>query len=1095
MNRILPTLGLLLYFLNSPCLANNLEKLSYEELDSMFESLLEQGKYKEGIKYAVAGREKAKQEFGETDSLYANFTEELAVVYREMGRKEEAALLQLQALKIYENVFGKPHAKYVLSLNNLVHVYQILGRYTEAESLSLDALKLGAKIFGTNHPKYAILLANLAHLYQILGRYEQAEPLYLNALEIKTKALDKFNLDYVLLMNNLARLYRFMGQYDKADPLQQDALKLGAKVFGKNHPEYAILLANLAQLYSNIGLYEKAELKYLEALKIGVKAWGKNHPNYATIINNLAIQYEMTGRYKQAESLKLEALNIGAKVYGKDHPNYAFSLNYLAVLYSKMGRYNDAESLYLDALKICVKTLKKNHPSYASFLSNLALLYEKMERYEQAKSIYHEALKAKHELFGKYHQQNLITLNNLAILYDRMGNYEEAEHFCLNALKIVNKVLGKNHPDYAWSLINLSLLNSKMGQGQQAWLYAHQAIRAMSQNNLNDKINITWINQLKNFPFPTNNHIIQVEKALACMYELLRKEKSPQNTQKQILLAELAMYLLKRNRDSYINDQDKLRLLAKSHDWMLRSLNSLDINKNFDQAFENTEFHKSALLMEANIATQAYQLGNLPDSLLYKERRMKKNIGEYQAKMLENRSDKEKDSIRVQLNELNLRISALKKQIEIKYPKYARFQYQTPHTQIAEIRQNLKEQEALIEYVLNDSALYIFYIDNDQSFIKKRYIGTNLSTNIKSYRNLLSNFDFLDNQKDHFKEFYQLAHWFYEQLLAPVQAELKDKKHLIIIPDGELYHLPFETFLVNAPSNITHNFGNLHYLIQDHEVTYNYSASLWVENLHKKQTSKHNGELFALAANYQRNRPSTADSTQIISLRTRLRNDLNYLPAARQEVESLARSFTGFFGYDSLANERIFKEKARDYGVIHLAMHGLLDEKFPTLSSLAFTNTKDSTENDFLQAYEISKMELHADLVVLSACQTGYGKFERGNGVASLARAFMYAGVPSLVVSLWQVDDQATSQIMKEFYLNLAAGMNKSQALRQAKLNYIKNAPEAMRHPAYWSPFIQIGNSKPIQIQRKMAYTPWYVGIVVMCLVAGLVFWNRKRIF
>ncbi len=255
----------------------------------------------------------------------------------------------------------------------------------------------------------------------------------------------------------------------------------------------------------------------------------------------------------------------------------------------------------------------------------------------------------------------------------------------------------------------------------------------------------------------------------------------------------------------------------------------------------------------------------------------------------------------------------------------------------------------------------------------------------------------------------------------------------------------------------------------------------------------HNGELFALAARYKKNRHTT--SHQRVPYRVKLRNELEYLPAARKEIESLAGIFNGYFAFDSLASERNFKENAGNYGVIHLAMHGLLDDKFPTLSSLAFTDTQDSTENNFLQAYEISKLDLNADLVVLSACQTGYGKFERGNGVASLARAFMYAGVPSIIVSLWQVDDQATSKIMKEFYLNLASGMNKAQALRQAKLNYIKNAPEAMRHPAYWSPFIQIGNSEPIQIQQKYAYTPWYLTIVSIILVAGLVFWKRKWIF
>jgi len=148
-------------------------------------------------------------------------------------------------------------------------------------------------------------------------------------------------------------------------------------------------------------------------------------------------------------------------------------------------------------------------------------------------------------------------------------------------------------------------------------------------------------------------------------------------------------------------------------------------------------------------------------------------------------------------------------------------------------------------------------------------------------------------------------------------------------------------------------------------------------------------------------------------------------------------------------------------------MHGLLDSKNPILSSLVFTENNDSIENNFLQAWEISKMELNAELVVLSACETGFGRFETGNGVASLARAFMYAGARSLVVSLWQVNDQATSKLMEEFYQNLSQGMGKAEALQQAKVSYIDNAKGIAAHPAFWSPFVLIGDTASVSISRK----------------------------
>ena len=138
-------------------------------------------------------------------------------------------------------------------------------------------------------------------------------------------------------------------------------------------------------------------------------------------------------------------------------------------------------------------------------------------------------------------------------------------------------------------------------------------------------------------------------------------------------------------------------------------------------------------------------------------------------------------------------------------------------------------------------------------------------------------------------------------------------------------------------------------------------------------------------------------------------------------------------------------------------------------------------------------MKLNADLVVLSACETAYGKVEKGNGIASLARSFMYAGAPSLIVSLWHVNDLATSKIMKRLYQNLSEGMNKAEALRQAKLGYIKSAKSIYAHPAFWSPFIQIGDSSSLEVPQKGSKIfPFILGFAGLAIVAIFVGLKRK---
>jgi CHAT domain-containing protein len=312
----------------------------------------------------------------------------------------------------------------------------------------------------------------------------------------------------------------------------------------------------------------------------------------------------------------------------------------------------------------------------------------------------------------------------------------------------------------------------------------------------------------------------------------------------------------------------------------------------------------------------------------------------------------------------------------------------------------------------------------------------------------------------------------------------KNVKNLVIVADGELGHIPFEIFLLEPASQDEYDYKKLHYLLNDYNISYNYSATLFAATL-KGQSSARNAQILACASHYP-----ALDSLNLSKKRNpqviKSRLSLSDLPAAQKEVEILGERYQGRFLRGEEVTETFFKKHASQYGVIHLAMHGIVHDRLPILSSLAFTENMDSVEDNFLQAYEIAHLKLNANLVVLSACETGYGKFEQGEGVLSLARSFMYAGVPSLVVSLWQVNDASTAIIMEAFYRNLSQGMTKDAALRQAKLDYIDQAEGLLAHPAFWSPFIQLGDKSSLKIAQKTAYIYWIGGLLIsLCLVLG----------
>jgi CHAT domain-containing protein len=181
-----------------------------------------------------------------------------------------------------------------------------------------------------------------------------------------------------------------------------------------------------------------------------------------------------------------------------------------------------------------------------------------------------------------------------------------------------------------------------------------------------------------------------------------------------------------------------------------------------------------------------------------------------------------------------------------------------------------------------------------------------------------------------------------------------------------------------------------------------------------------------------------------------------------REVEKIASFFNEgsadtFLRYKATEENLKRNQELNKFRYIHFATHGLIDENKPNLSSLVLTCGKDSGEDGYLQASEIFDLKLNADLVVLSACQTGLGKLIRGEGMVGLTRAFMYAGTPSVLVSLWSVSDMSTSVLMGEFYKNLIKNkFSKTDALRRAQLALISN--EKYAHPFYWAPFVLIGD-------------------------------------
>jgi len=211
---------------------------------------------------------------------------------------------------------------------------------------------------------------------------------------------------------------------------------------------------------------------------------------------------------------------------------------------------------------------------------------------------------------------------------------------------------------------------------------------------------------------------------------------------------------------------------------------------------------------------------------------------------------------------------------------------------------------------------------------------------------------------------------------------------------------------------------------------------------------------------------------------------LSKLKCNQSEVENIGAILNGQINSGNDASPSKFMQTNNQHQIIHLATHACVDNQNPLLNKVYFSD-------DDLSLLDFYNIQLNTELVVLSACNTGVGKIQKGEGVMSIARGFMAAGSPSTMLSLWSVDDCSTSDMMGYYYKNLKAGDSKHKALQKAKLEFLNTAPKAMKHPFYWGAFVQFGNVEPLDFSSGYHLTSWWIlGLGILLLI--LIFYFRK---
>jgi CHAT domain-containing protein len=293
-----------------------------------------------------------------------------------------------------------------------------------------------------------------------------------------------------------------------------------------------------------------------------------------------------------------------------------------------------------------------------------------------------------------------------------------------------------------------------------------------------------------------------------------------------------------------------------------------------------------------------------------------------------------------------------------------------------------------------------------------------------------------------------------------------------------------------APDKKVMDFRNLSFLIRNYVISYSASAMLQFSGL-KSTGKKAKRNLLAMAPSYDN---LTNLKENGFTDETGKKVYLLPIPGVEEEIKGIKKALSGKTISGPGATENRFKQIAGNYNILHLAMHTLVNNEKPMLSKLVFYQDKDTIEDGMLNTYELFGMNLNAGLAVLSACNTGTGKLMKGEGMMNLARGFIYAGVPGIVMTLWSVEDQSSAEIVEKFYEYLEDGMAKDEALRQAKLDLIDQGDPLRSHPYYWAAYVTIGDFSPMKFVKPI-WSNILFGLIGILSLAGIFITirNRKR--
>ncbi|MFT5168292.1 MAG: CHAT domain-containing protein/Tfp pilus assembly protein PilF, partial [Saprospiraceae bacterium] len=1035
---------------------------SWEQIGKVYDRLEQFDKAIESYETALKTyRESEGEQYYKIGEIYNDF----GVLFTDNGEFKKGLTFHKKAVAFKEQFNSRNLKSLSSSYSNIGATYQYLSIVDSAIIFHNKSLDLRITEYGEESKYVADALNSLGSSYGQLGEHDKEIEYLLRALKIFEALVDETDGDRLRCYTNLGFSYKSAGNFSETLRYHHLCLDLHKKKSGDKSVGVAIAYNNLSTDYIEIGKFSLAKEYIGKAFKSLPDGFPEDHPHLGSFNNVLARCYGELGDYQRAIDIYEKGLNISIKKYGESHSRLLYAYHNLGSEYASNGAYEKAIEYFHKAAKAHLTSFDEIHPNVPYFYAGIGNAYMDLGEYSKAEEYHRKVFDIETAINSENFARIAEAYKNLAWVDFYKKNYAKSTEGFKKSIELSSSVFDETHPTlgYYYHSLALSLsMEEKYGETELAY---QKSFKAYNYIKANDFESVNQIDGLISVLGSIGLYYQKKYKQLHDPKDLLQSDQYFQQALKAVdfkttfISPDSKNNLAQKTKDIYTNTLSNTFLLQKSLE------RSSELNQ---QIFNLAERSKAYILLNAFQESKALNIAGIPENLLDQEFNLRVEIASLEKLKQSNKNSP--DTVILNLSnsiaDLKTESEFLKKQFENNYPDYFNAKYNQSILSLAIIQNDLlSSNQSLIEYVTGDSNSYILLINPDTFLIHEIPMDFPLNDWVEQLRDGLTKYHTTKGiprsmlsrlTKDYILQGQQL----YQKLITPIAPFLNEE--VIIIPDGVLGYIPFEILLTEKPKDLT-AFHTYPYFIEKHTISYCYSATLLLEmknRKHRKMPSKASlsiapffkGDITAILAK--------VDTLDLIALRS---DTLQALPFSGDEAAMVAKITSGDQWLGTEATLDNFTTQAPDYRILHLSTHGIADDKVGDYAYLAFGSREHKNEYEKLFIRDIYNIPLNADMVVLSACKTAYGKLQKGEGIISMARAFAYAGSKSIITSHWSVDDQSTGMIMEEFYKQLAKNASKDKALRTAKLKYMKDNKGLKAHPFFWAAFIGIGDMSGIQ--------------------------------